>query len=72
MAAETEDIYDVIICGGGIAGLATGYELYKASCTKGLKVLVLEGRTRLGGRLKAGKWGKERREEGEITFILTE
>ena len=39
--------YDVIIVGGGLAGLHTGYRLQRA----GLKCLILEGSKRLGGRV---------------------
>jgi monoamine oxidase len=41
------DQWDVIVAGAGIAGLAAAVELGKA----GLKVLVLEARDRVGGRI---------------------
>ncbi|MEI6373701.1 MAG: NAD(P)/FAD-dependent oxidoreductase [Actinomycetes bacterium] len=40
------DTYDVVIVGGGIAGLTTARDLRRS----GHSVLVLEGRARLGGR----------------------
>ena len=39
--------YDIIIIGGGISGLFTGYKLAKS----GLKILIIEGSNRLGGRI---------------------
>src|ERR1700744_372564 len=41
------DRWDVIVAGAGIAGLAAAVDLGKA----GLKVLVLEARDRIGGRI---------------------
>ena len=38
---------DVLVIGGGIAGLAAAYEL----CNHGINVLLLEARERLGGRI---------------------
>jgi monoamine oxidase len=43
----SDDEQDVIVVGGGLAGLTTARELR----TAGHRVLVLEGRDRLGGRI---------------------
>ncbi len=40
-------MYDVIVIGAGIAGLAAGHTLQSAGC----RVLVLEARQRIGGRI---------------------
>ena len=45
-SSQTEQA-DVVVVGGGIAGLITARELTKA----GLRVVVLEARERLGGRV---------------------
>ena len=42
-------IYDIIILGGGIAGLYTAYKLNK--CSPHLKILLLEKENYLGGRV---------------------
>lgn len=42
---------DVLIVGAGLAGLTAAYNICKAD--KNLKVVLLEGRPRLGGRLKS-------------------
>lgn len=47
MPLSQEQIYDVIVIGAGIAGLAAANTLMK----KGLKVKVLEARDRIGGRI---------------------
>ena len=41
-------MYDIIIIGGGIAGLYSAYKITKLDPTK--KLLVLEGDDHLGGR----------------------
>ena len=52
--SSEEEIYDVIVIGGGIAGLEATLKLQ----AQGAKVLVLEGRDRLGGRIFTEKLGK--------------
>ena len=50
LLAKAPAIYNppsVIVLGAGIAGLSAAYEL----CKKGIKVTVLEARSRLGGRI---------------------
>lgn len=44
--------YDVVIVGGGLAGLSAAYYL------KGKKVLIIEGHNRLGGNAKSQSYGK--------------
>lgn len=47
----TEQTSDIIIVGGGLAGLAAARAISKAN--NDLSVTILEGRSRLGGRLKS-------------------
>lgn len=54
--------YDVIIVGGGLAGLHTGYRLQQA----GLKCLILEGSKRLGGRVYTKRSRAEAKAEAEL------
>jgi phytoene dehydrogenase-like protein len=49
MAGECVNDYDVIVIGGGFAGLSAAARLTRA----GARVLVLEARGRLGGRATA-------------------
>ena len=52
------NIYDVIIIGGGVSGLAVASELSELGHEK---ILVLEASDRLGGRIKTEETpGKER------------
>jgi len=51
------DIYDIIILGGGIAGIYTTYKLLKKN--KNLSILLLESSKNFGGRVYTGKYGLE-------------
>jgi monoamine oxidase len=52
MTTKEEDIvYDVIVVGAGISGLSAAYYLKKEN--EQLRLCILEGRNRIGGRLKA-------------------
>ncbi|MBO1335563.1 protoporphyrinogen oxidase [Streptomyces sp. VRA16 Mangrove soil] len=50
---ETETVRDVLVIGGGIAGLAAAHRLLDRS--PGVRVTVLESSDRLGGKLRAGE-----------------
>lgn len=52
---ETSSDYDVVVIGGGFAGITAARELRHA----GLRTLVLEARNRLGGRTFTAKVGGE-------------
>ena len=52
--------YDTIVIGGGFAGVTAARELSRS----GLKTLILEGRSRLGGRTFTSKLGGEKVELG--------
>jgi monoamine oxidase len=45
--AAARSLYDVVIIGGGLAGLTTAYELEKAGVSN---ILILEAKDRVGGR----------------------
>ena len=51
MSVTTE--YDIIVVGGGLAGLTCAHRIAREKPS--LRVLLLEGRSRLGGRLKCAK-----------------
>jgi len=44
--------YDILIIGGGLAGLTTARELSR----RGLKLAIIEARDRLGGRTWFQEW----------------
>ncbi|MEN8181833.1 MAG: FAD-dependent oxidoreductase [Myxococcota bacterium] len=52
---ETSSDYDVVVIGGGFAGITAARELRHA----GLRTLVLEARNRLGGRTFTARVGEE-------------
>ena len=54
-SAERSDAYDVIVIGGGFAGITAARELQHA----GLRTLVLEAQNRLGGRTFTTRVGGE-------------
>ena len=59
--------YDVIIIGGGISGLFTGYKLLNT----GLKILIIESSSRLGGRIHTLYKKKLQYESGAARFHST-
>lgn len=58
--------FDIIILGGGIAGLYTSYKLQKSN--KSLKILILEGKPYLGGRMKTISRGGKIFDVGGVRF----
>ncbi len=46
-ATRSDDSYDVIVVGAGLAGLTAAHELHK----DGQRVVVLEAQSRVGGRI---------------------
>jgi flavin-dependent dehydrogenase len=52
--AEQVDIYDVIVVGGGVAGVQCATTLSAARSGSGskLKILILEAKDSIGGRIK--------------------
>jgi len=53
------DIYDIIILGGGIAGIYTTYKLLQKHKNKNFSILLLESSKNFGGRVYTGKYGLE-------------
>jgi protoporphyrinogen oxidase len=51
------NIYDIIILGGGIAGIYTTYKLLQKD--PNLSIIVLEATNRFGGRVYTAKYGLE-------------
>ena len=47
---EASSKFDVIIVGGGVSGCSAAYELTQEQKIPRENILLLEGRTRLGGR----------------------
>ncbi|MBO7126038.1 FAD-dependent oxidoreductase [bacterium] len=66
---KTENIYDAVIVGGGLAGLSAAYHL-KNELGENAKILLLEKEDRLGGRVWTKKFGKYFYELG-ATFAYT-
>lgn len=56
--------YDVVIVGGGLAGLSAAYYL------KGKRVLIIEGHTRLGGNAKSQQYNKSFTSMGSAYITL--
>lgn len=52
VGAEWAGVYDVIVVGGGFAGITTARE----AALRGCSVLVLEARERIGGRTWTAEW----------------
>ena len=55
---------DVIIVGAGVAGLSAAVELARA----GVRVQILEGTDRIGGRLKSEKWACDASAADSVTI----
>lgn len=58
--------YDVVIIGGGIAGLSSAYYL------KGKKILIIDGDTRMGGNSKSQVYGKNYISQGAAYITMPE
>ena len=59
------DRADVVVVGGGITGLTTAWSLHRA----GAEVVLLEGASRLGGKLRTGAVAGEAAELGADAFL---
>ena len=66
---KTENIYDAVVVGGGIAGLSAAYHL-KNELGENTKILLLEKEDRLGGRILTRRFGEYSYELG-ATFAYT-
>lgn len=70
---QGNNIYDLIIGGGGIAGLNSAYQLLKSK--PNLKILILEKNDILGGRIKREYIGSQPVDMGAVRipqdFVLT-
>ena len=63
---KVSDSYDVVIIGGGIAGLSAAYHL------NGMKILLIEGNPRLGGNSKSQVYNKSYISQGSAYITLPE
>ena len=54
---KTENIYDAVVVGGGLAGLSAAYHL-KNELGENAKIILLEKENRLGGRILTRKFGE--------------
>jgi spermidine dehydrogenase len=54
-AAKTDDIYDLVIVGGGISGLAAAY-FYRKSAGSGARILILDNHDDFGGHAKRNEF----------------
>ena len=55
MAAMSEDRRTVVIVGAGMSGVAAAHSLLKSDINRTVKVIMLEGRSRPGGRTVAAR-----------------
>lgn len=58
--------YDVIVVGGGMAGLSSAYQL------AGKKILVIDGNPRFGGNSRSQAWGNNYVSQGAAYITLPE
>jgi spermidine dehydrogenase len=54
-AAKMDDIYDLVIVGGGISGLAAAY-FYRKSAGSGARILILDNHDDFGGHAKRNEF----------------
>jgi spermidine dehydrogenase len=54
-AAKTDDLYDLVIVGGGISGLAAAY-FYRQSAGSGARILILDNHDDFGGHAKRNEF----------------